>query len=445
MPATNLTIAIERETDAAVLEKIQAIASELSLAVQKITIHPVWSDQNITVESANDSSVQEVLQYNSVLNKQLSFQVSGISFRINRSLDGPNPLPYDTLSIHSGDRNQAEIAKAVIQCRSKLRPLDLVSASTFLTDAERQFASSQRVEIERLKEMQLDFFKKFEGFTAQEASRINARLAEIDLESTKSREEIERQKKAAIAEVEHKQSASDALRVEKEKALDAKMKAFETRESKFVRRDQFTEFIKGKTADAAKKRILFGESTTRRQMFVAGGFALLLLFFALQVYGVFEIEYVASRPAGADDAQERHVVFWFNSIRRIFGAVGCVVTIAFFVKWLNALAVKYSGQDLHEIAFSEDFMRANWLMEIASEWRDANQEQIPEYVVERLSRNLFTGWKYEEPEHTTAIESIGSALKGASVKIADVEIVAPGGKKESKPTKRPTTNGKSGH
>lgn len=426
--ATNLTIAIERESDRSVFEKLDAICEELKLPISKIAFKPIWSDQDATANSIRDGVVEKLTKHESILSRHIAITADSISIKVMRFFDAPEPHPFDHLSIYANERPQEVIAALVEAVRTKFTSLDAISSSAFLTDAERQFANSQRVEIEKLLEMQRDFFKQFTAYSAQEANRVQEKLAAVDSERKAALEEIEQRRKVAIAQVEAEKSTADALRSEKDNTLDAKLKAFETREARYVRRDQFTAFLKGKTKEAAEARVLFGKPTLTRQIFVAVGFGLLLVFFVLQACGVFDNSRSWSWLDTANQDRESHIVFWFNLARRMLGALGCVITLAFFVKWLNGLAIKYSGQDLHEIAFSEDFMRANWLMEIASEWRDANQEQIPEYVVERMSRNLFSGWKPDEPDHTTAIDSIGAAMKGAKFKAGDVEFVVPIGK-----------------
>lgn len=74
--------------------------------------------------------------------------------------------------------------------------------------------------------------------------------------------------------------------------------------------------------------------------------------------------------------------------------------------------------------FELDFERASFVVEWALEWAKEKGE-VPPYLIERLSRNLFDS-QSSNPAPTTAADALASALFGsaatAKLKIGDNEI-----------------------
>jgi hypothetical protein len=67
--------------------------------------------------------------------------------------------------------------------------------------------------------------------------------------------------------------------------------------------------------------------------------------------------------------------------------------------------------------FELDINRASWIVELALEWKDEKSQQIPDDLLEKLSRNLFLH-RDEKESHSNSSEEIAKLLFGASSRVS---------------------------
>ena len=87
------------------------------------------------------------------------------------------------------------------------------------------------------------------------------------------------------------------------------------------------------------------------------------------------------------------------------------------VSWFQ----EHAKREFQFIRYADDFDRANWIIEAAADWKKENQESIPEYVIEHLSKNLFTD-EADEQVATTTADAVLAAIKGGRIKLGDIEL-----------------------
>ena len=90
--------------------------------------------------------------------------------------------------------------------------------------------------------------------------------------------------------------------------------------------------------------------------------------------------------------------------------------IWYYIRWQNAWFQKHADEEFNQKAFELDLDRASWLVEMAMEWQDEKGTEIPEYLVDKLSKNLFTKDENETPILHPA-DQLASALMGSSSSI----------------------------
>jgi hypothetical protein len=110
--------------------------------------------------------------------------------------------------------------------------------------------------------------------------------------------------------------------------------------------------------------------------------------------------------------------------RQIATTLGFAITLGFFIRWLNNWSQQHADEEFYMKRFELDFERASFVVEWALEWAKEKQE-VPPYLIERLSRNLFDSVSTEAGP-TTAADALASAIFGsaamAKLKIGENEI-----------------------
>lgn len=124
-------------------------------------------------------------------------------------------------------------------------------------------------------------------------------------------------------------------------------------------------------------------------------------------------------------------------VRLSLVTLGLVATIIFYTRWQNGWADQFSQTEQALKQFHLDINRANWVVETCLEWRKENQSDIPQNLVDSLTKGLFS-----EREPATQVlhpaDELASALIGSSSKLSlnvggnTIEIDKPG--KNLKPT-----------
>lgn len=411
---------IVRYRDRKIVEDVTAAMGAAGAAVTKIAFRALFADTRATVTNVQDSQLQSLLASDTILIRNFGFSAEGVDVQVNRFLDGDKAGPTDDLIINTGATFSFDAGKLVSLLRASLKPLDESHIRGQLGADQKTQLLSQVAEIEHLKELQYQFFKQFTEFTKEQAKQTAADQEKLSNEQRSNRAEIDAERAKLAAE-----------RQEQDRAFKAREEEFETRESRYVRREQLRDFLNTKKEEAKAPLRIVGIPKQRTLAVLAGYIALFSYFaFQLSTDSGWDLTTLAET---ANDPETQKAVFWIGVAKKAFASLGCVLTLAYFVRWVNGLAHRHAERRLHEVQFGEDFLRANWLMELASEWKEVNEGPIPEYVVERLTLGLFTPQAQDIPS-STAIESLSRVIAGGKVKFADVEVALAPEKK--KPTLR---------
>lgn len=207
-------------------------------------------------------------------------------------------------------------------------------------------------------------------------------------------DDLYEQKRAALEDdYQQKHSAHAA----KEEALAAKAKKFDDRDSRHVRRE-IRQDLKNALAGRAKEFRLT-RSTTSKRVLIHTLFALLLVASAaIAIHGLWY------GPAEGEGPQ-----FWFHALRIGIAILGFAASILFYIRWTDHWFRQHADEEFRLKRLELDIDRASWVVEMALEWKGEKGSDIPEELVERLTRSLFTDRDgHEHPRHPS--EDLGNAL-----------------------------------
>jgi hypothetical protein len=119
--------------------------------------------------------------------------------------------------------------------------------------------------------------------------------------------------------------------------------------------------------------------------------------------------------------QESVVAEWSRYVRPVLVWALFVATAGLFIRWMNAWFHEHAKAEFQLIKYADDFERANWLAELATEWKNDNGEPVPVHVIDRLGKNLFED-EHSEQVATTTGDAVLSAFKRGRVKFGDIEL-----------------------
>ena len=95
-------------------------------------------------------------------------------------------------------------------------------------------------------------------------------------------------------------------------------------------------------------------------------------------------------------------------------AIAVVGLVAWYLRWMNAWSDRHANVEFGIKQLGLDIERASWLVETLFEWKKNSAENIPEILMESLSKNLFSG---DQPDSTNALhpmDQLASALLGSA-------------------------------
>jgi hypothetical protein len=173
--------------------------------------------------------------------------------------------------------------------------------------------------------------------------------------------------------------------LERQKALfEQQEKEFDTRRAQLVRRSHLAEIL-----TTSEKQRVFNLSRqarlSRMPIHFTSGLALCLAVSAAALGGFWLHETVSQDKATS----------WLFLSMTIAGTAGAASIIVFYLKWANAWFVDHLRHETTIQRMAVDALRASWLVEFLFEWNSEKEQEVPELLLDRLSKDLFSGHSRE--------------------------------------------------
>lgn len=227
-------------------------------------------------------------------------------------------------------------------------------------------------------------------------------------------EEVESQKK----KLEEEFTVKENQLKNKEEELATRTQQLDDRDSKHARRSLRND-LKNALAGRSKEFTLT-KKTTKKRLPIHILFCLLLLvfgfFIGITLWGQFS------------DKDPGHFVYYI--IRLSISTIGFITMAIFYIRWNDHWFRQHADEEFRLKRLELDIDRASWVVEMALEWKDEKGTEIPEELIDRLTRNLFVDReKVALPKHPG--EDLASALlsvsKGLKIQVPGIgEVILDG-------------------
>lgn len=397
-------IHIVRIPDRAAFDLLRTAASESNLPIRDVTWDCVLH-QSATTEPVSAPKLHPVLDLNSVLLNyiQINFSDNGYVQLLRNIKNAPDTVSIsDRLTISPGNNtSEAPFFALLASCRRLFETLDKTPVLEQINDQQRQYLLERQTSLHRLERMQDDFFNKLQEFTIGQTRNFQARQKELEDKFDSRVTELNKTHEGKLTELD-----------EEKKRLDEKRQTMDLRDSTAVRRS-IREDVKEMLLKRAASFKL-SDTAGRRRLPIAAAYV--FLSGVLGIFAVYLFFTTGSDPAAAINP--------YHIGRLIIATVGFVLSLSFFIRWLNDWSQQHADEEFYMKRFELDFERASFVVEWALEWAK-EKEEVPPYLIERLSRNLFDSHS-GDPAPSTAADALASALFGsaatAKLKIGDNEI-----------------------
>jgi hypothetical protein len=417
MPYSTLSdIRVMKHTDAEVFNRCKQLREKFGFKLNRMQVSYVLREGDPETAAANidaDQTFQEVLKQNSRYTKYMLFHFdNGGSVRVTRHNDTHFDImqltfaPNLELPVYFGFTNMArdlfgetEIIKTLPQLVSKEAKDDI---------------DARRAGLVQLEEIGRGFFDELKKQTGLQYETLNKHRIEYDDNLKAKTEELVKEYKA-------KQDDLDTATAE----LEKRRKAVDDRDYKHARRQGLKDQQARFTTLATKFNLT--ASTSRKRFPVAVLYLLLAAFFGAGA-GLFA--YKAFTSGQAD---------YLTYVKQAAFTLAFAATMGFFIRWNDVWFREHASEEFRLKRLEIDIDRASWIYEMALEWHEQNKTEIPQYLMEKLSANLFSeseARKDSDKDADTLTSAIVRGAKNISLKMGENQVSveqSEAGKKAKKP------------
>jgi hypothetical protein len=407
------TFSIPRYTDSQLVEKVTALAQEWDLKIDKATfVFTFAPNQNAEFagNNLNDAKLQEVLDMSTVSTWQIIFELGGW-FRLNfrRDWDGQARVVKgnrDTVTIEPFNQQNANhtpinFARAIAITRKHFGATDTKPFMDFLEEGPRQLYEAREQDLQKLERMQEDFFRSMTQFTAEQQKKQQEFTRDLESQYVARQKSLEEQHAERLKQLEAKEADLKKIRDE-----------LDERENRQARRDIYKELKK--KLDERNKSFELTTGTKRRRWITFGLTVSLLGVLGWGFYYCFDKNVVHGGES----------INWIAVSSQIGFAVAFLGTFTFLIRWTNQWSQKHANEEFKLKRLDLDIDRANWLVELAMEWKNITKSEISADLIDKLSRSLFVADDGKEIDIHPA-ETLLSALFGRA---GSVNFEIPGSK-----------------
>lgn len=341
----------------------------------------------------NPDELHELLQFfhkkDSVLLKSVSTDMQGLNITFVRMHDSPL---YDELQFSWDQRHHQELsdedrAKIISWFTSKVLKFDpergLLSGTDVSEIASNELALHHSI-LERLAELQKEL--------AESTVMFNRTIQDNYLkEKQKLDEQLAEERTKLTKEFEERKLSLDKREVEID-ALD------NTAARRKIKRDLLEEL------DRRSKKFELTEKTNklRRPVNIAFLSLITILIYALVLVSIA----IYTEPGDS---------YNFYHFLQISGlALSLIGMFVFYIRWLIRWFEQHAQAEFKSKQFQLDIERASWLVETALEWRGSEGEELPNELLESISRNLFSSSDENIDQVKHPADELASALLGSA-------------------------------
>lgn len=321
---------------------------------------------------------------------------------------------FDTVSLHLTALNSQnpgnppapeppEVARLVHSLKKHLHEITSLDYLNLLGNETQKHFEQRESNLARLEDSISTVVRQFTVDAARVRSDEDARL------------QAERQKMRAELDEERVQlqSTIDAKRQElvaQEEALQKRLAEVDAQASRHARR-KIREDLKAELANRATKFELTAGTRALRKPISAVVVTVLLTLLVGLLSGL-----VVDMDRGSNDL--------VSNLRLATVGLAFASTFVFYLRWQNRWFEQHAQEEFRLKRMALDVDRASWVVEMAMEWKDEKEAELPAELLTRLCAHLFEqGATREEALHPA--DQLASALLGSA---SELSVELPGGK-----------------
>ncbi len=397
-----------RFTDKEVVEKLKRSLGEDFTFVRFSLVpaigHPLDSNQPNAMEEISQLLDEESVSCRSISVFYQEFDQI-VEVKLSRgNQNGSSDAFYDKIEIlltgNQGPRSPSKLARLIKRLQCDLQMPEGKTLIDFAQEEDKAFYAARERSIQKLQEMQEEFFKKFEDYAIAQEERNNSKIEKIELRIAEKEKKLEEQ-----YETRNQSLAS------REVAFAQKLKEFNDRNYMHERRETRQQ-MKKTFAERSKVFTLTPKTQRQRWWILIGYLILLVIIGSATGFSLLNSE-----------AQSNLTGPYIT--RQIILSLAFAITAGFWLRWMGKWAQAHADEEFKLKRLELDIDRANWVVENALEWKTDKGSEIPQYLLERLSRNLFTEESTKESSMTAA-DALAMALLRSSnklrMKLGDTEL-----------------------
>jgi len=409
MPFQSVSFQVPRCSDRLVYDRLKEALGNAQFTSQQITVSLLIGSDPNSQDSNNAKQIEAVLALDSITARSISFRINSQgTVSVNRPMENQKIKGwYDDVSISPGEESDPiRVLNLVKEVRKTLHAPEDKSALDFLTEEQCRYYEAREIALNRQEQMLQRFFSELQRFSIDLTTKLTT-----DFQHKQVALEEQHAKRLAALDEQHQQRM--ALVDEREAQLAAMKQEIDDRDSRHVRRDIYKE-IKNKFVERSKAfELTKGTRNLRLPIYISSLVLIALLLAGVVYYGLIDSLWTQ---------QQDPWIVGAAIVRQVILSAAFGVTAWFIIRWQNHWFHSHAEEEFKLKRLELDIDRASWVVEMAMEWKDAKGTEIPQVLIERLSRNLFDQDGQRDCAPTPADSLAAAMLRTASaakVKLGD--------------------------
>lgn len=265
---------------------------------------------------------------------------------------------------------KAQVVEALEKHLTFISPQNLAAASPGQTGDVLQFRQAAvgdlHAQLNKLGEL-------LTTITERDVELRRKRMAELEDENRARVAEFEAERKRLQAQDEEQRTQRSAELDRQETDLKARVANFDTKESKFRRRD-LQEKLNTLLDQFGTFKLSDGAVEKRTPVWIA----------------VISMAVVFASIGAISGYNYFTTLNWHYLPLTSVGFVGFSATMLFVLKWSDQWFREHADEELQSKRYKADMLRASWIAELIAEWAKDGKEAPPE-MLDVFARNLFQG------------------------------------------------------
>jgi hypothetical protein len=421
-------IEVDKKLDKTVIEFFQAAKELLSAPQFQINIaggtHAIQAGDPDSDRSLLDS----ILAYNGYLIQNVSLNLDRFTVSFIRNSNEATAPGYDVININNNQRDntpptnpvsQEKIIKLNALVSEKFSP-DAVNASAIFRNPAifRDVMKSHQRMLEKMQETiaavgenaaeaRSSLEKEYWDKQAELAREFDKRKTALDAQAAKRQRDFEELEKTKLEELSNRESE-----------LAERGKHLDDRNNTHARRALHST-LKSRLAEHSSRFELTDQTKNRRRPIHIASWCASAVLLGLLIYS----SYGLAQALGGSN----WTALIIPAVKPIGLTIALLGLLSWYLRWMNRWFERHANAEFQLKQFELDIDRASWVVETALEWRYAQDNPIPDHLLESISRNLFARGEKDETADMHPADYLASALLGRA---SGVKLKVPGGELE---------------